>query len=200
MPKKKQSTKKKNAERTRNWSTILYPESCDPDWKEFLLSLHVSFAVSPLHDKDVDPNGEVKKAHWHIVFAFDSVKSYDQVKDICDLICATPPQVCFSLRGQIRYFCHLDNPDKYPYNPDEIFTHCLDIQELLKKSQGEIHHMLKNILQFCRDNKIVEFCDLIDYCVDQDDDWFDLLSERYTLFLTSYLSSLRGKNKHPVVS
>ena len=40
---------------SRSWTFVLYPESCPEDWQEKLLG--VPFLRSPLHDKDVNPDG-----------------------------------------------------------------------------------------------------------------------------------------------
>jgi len=63
------------AGRTRNFATVVYPESAPENWFSLLGELKVPCFVSPLHDKDLNPNGEVKKSHYHVLFAFDGVKT-----------------------------------------------------------------------------------------------------------------------------
>lgn len=117
----KDITKDKDAnKRYRVWATVLYPESCADDWRGILGQACVPAFVSPLHDLDVNPTGEVKKAHWHILFMFDGVKSYDQVKALCDSLGAVRPEHVSSLRGYARYLCHLDNPEKTQYSPEDV--------------------------------------------------------------------------------
>ena len=63
--------------RTRNWSFIIYPESAPQNWIEQLKGEMIPFAVSPLHDEDINEGtGEVKKAHLHILLCFEGKKSY----------------------------------------------------------------------------------------------------------------------------
>ena len=52
--------------RTRNFATVVYPDSENtPDnWQEILAEQFVPAFISPLHDKDVNPTGEKKKAHY----------------------------------------------------------------------------------------------------------------------------------------
>lgn len=45
---------KKKDSRTRNWSFIVYPESAPNNWREILQEEMTPFAVSPLHDKDIN--------------------------------------------------------------------------------------------------------------------------------------------------
>src|SRR5699024_8223215 len=79
------NTMKKNKnQRTRNWSIIVYPESAPENWIDILQKEYVKMVVSPLHDKDVNPDDTLKKAHYHVLFMFDGVKSYNQVKSILD--------------------------------------------------------------------------------------------------------------------
>ena len=40
--------------------------------------------ISPLHDSDINADGEPKKPHWHVILTFKGLKSYEQVKAITD--------------------------------------------------------------------------------------------------------------------
>lgn len=48
----------------RHWLYIVYPESAPSDWMEMLKQSGLQFAVSPLHDQDLDVAGNKKKPHW----------------------------------------------------------------------------------------------------------------------------------------
>src|SRR5690625_6212064 len=85
--------KKNKNQRTRNWSIIVYPESAPENWIDILQKEYVKMVVSPLHDKDVNPDDTLKKAHYHVLFMFDGVKSYNQVKSIADSVNAPIPQI-----------------------------------------------------------------------------------------------------------
>lgn len=56
------SEKKKDG-RTRNWTFVLYPDSAPDNWRQILDDKHIEWIESPLHDKDVNANGEPKKPH-----------------------------------------------------------------------------------------------------------------------------------------
>ena len=58
---------KSNKIKTRSWSFIVYPESAPSNWIDILNDMHIEIIISPLHDKDTDPDGEVKKAHYHVM-------------------------------------------------------------------------------------------------------------------------------------
>ena len=56
----------------RNWAFVVYPESAPSDWIEQLQLSGAQFAISPLHDKDLNATGEPKKAHWHVIVVYGS--------------------------------------------------------------------------------------------------------------------------------
>ena len=57
--------------RRRSYAGVIYPESMPDDWDEYLTSLHIKILLSPLHDKDLNPDHELKKSHYHILAMFD---------------------------------------------------------------------------------------------------------------------------------
>lgn len=60
--------------RGRSWTIIVYPDSLPKNWLELLQNEPV--AISPLHDKDVNPDGTLKKPHYHIVLNYKGNKSF----------------------------------------------------------------------------------------------------------------------------
>ena len=88
--------------RYRNWSGIVYPDSAPDDWLEHFQSLCVKGFVSPLHDADMNPNGEEKKPHYHVLLIFDGKKSFEQVSAIFDYCNSPHPQFVQSAEGLSR--------------------------------------------------------------------------------------------------
>ena len=109
--------KNKKDVRARTWTFILYPESAPENWRYILDGYHIPWVESPLHDKDVNPDGTVKKAHRHIILLFDGKKSFEQVKDITDALNAPIPQKTANTKGLVRYLIHMDNPEKQAFCP-----------------------------------------------------------------------------------
>ena len=73
--------------KSRYWAFIVYPESVLENWRDELEEQGLVFAVSPLHDKDINPTGEKKKEHYHVLIEFTGPKTYKSVKEgICDKI------------------------------------------------------------------------------------------------------------------
>lgn len=188
--------KSKEDKRNRNWTFILYPDSAPSDWLAILDDLHIKYAVSPLHDRDTNGDGSPKKAHYHVILAFDGKKSYTQIKEITDSVKAPIPQIVNSLIGTTRYLIHKDNPEKVQYNEKEIVTGGnFPLDELLSKTTTEKKAIVREIYQYVQDNDITEYHELVDYALNNNDEWFDVLSNGYTLFFTAVLKSRRHDPK-----
>lgn len=183
------------ASRTRSFALVIYPDSAPDNWRDILDNEHIMWAESPLHCFDVNETGEVKKPHWHIALSFDSVKTLDQVKKITEPLNGTIPIALNSLRGMIRYFAHLDNPEKYQYPTDLIIGHGgLDVADLLKLSASARYSMIKKMLDYVAAEGITEFYQLMDYAMEHRyEDWFPLLCDNSAFIVDKYIKSNRQR-------
>ena len=59
-------TDQHKVQKGRDWTFIVYPESAPLDWRNILDETHIKWIESPLHDKDFNADGTLKKPHWHI--------------------------------------------------------------------------------------------------------------------------------------
>lgn len=184
-------------ERARNWLFIVYPESAPEDWIERLDELNVQTCISPLHDKDVNPTGELKKAHYHVLLAFDGNKSFNQVSKITDELNASIPIIAQSVKGSVRYFTHMDNPEKYQYNSKDIVSLSgFDVAEALKPSSADRYSLIKDMIEFIQDNQICEFEELIIYAMNNKaDTWFPLLCDNSAYIISKVIDSKRNRYK-----
>ena len=101
----KKTSKSSGSGRTRNYATVVYPESAPENWKEILTDFFIPAFISPLHDKDINPGGEPKKPHYHVIIMFDSVKTTEQAKAVFEQIGGVGCEVIGSIRGYTRYLC-----------------------------------------------------------------------------------------------
>lgn len=176
----------------RNWGGVVYPESAPVDWKEQLSLKGISFAVSPLHDKDINPTGEKKKEHYHIILSFPGPTTDKTVKQIMDSINQPIPIALESVRGYYRYFTHKDNPEKYQYDSTEIeLFNGFDVTDIL--NNFEVFQFLKEIQVMVIEHDILEYSDLLDYLMQQG--YMELwnVACSHTLFLNTYITSKRHK-------
>ncbi len=179
--------------RGRNWTFVGYPGDSLPNDYASVLSdeLHLCWCESPVHDADLNGDGSEKKEHIHFIVSFEGNKSFEQIQEITDRLNCPIPQLCRNMRSMVRYMIHLDNPDKHQYKKDEIKVHGgFSVEEYFSRSQTENRDILKEILQFCVDNQITEFCDLVEVVFKMDNnDWIDIITCRNTVFLSAYLKS-----------
>jgi hypothetical protein len=193
-------TEKKKDTRARHWSFIVYPESAPENWIELLKSQMLTFAVSPLHDKDLceSPNSdgvrEPKKPHYHVFMCFEGKKSYEQVKTITDSLQATIPQAVVSAKGLIRYFVHKDDPNKYQYDIKDIFVYGdIDIITPFQTSSSR-YEAIREMLIFVDENGIMEFQDLMNYAMFEREDWFRYLCDSCAYIVQEYIKSARHRS------
>ena len=177
--------------RTRNYATIVYPESAPDDWISILESEHIPTFISPLHDRDINQSSEneLKKAHYHIVVMFSSVKTQSQARAVFEKIGGVGCEAVKSIRGHVRYLCHLDNPDKVKYSESDVI--CLngaDYYSIVKLASDK-YSAIKEMLAWCRANDIISYSDLFEYAMDERDDWFRCLCDSSTLVVKEYLRS-----------
>ena len=179
--------------KTRNWAFVLYPESAPANWQEMLAELRMKVLVSPLHDRDTDENGEIKKAHHHIVIVFDGPQTHKRANEIIIPFGGTKSaKYVNSLKGYVRYLAHLDNPDKVQYDPQEIMTlGSIDLADLLRPTSTDRIQIINDIFGFCKDNSIEEFSALVEYARNERrSDWLPILVD-HTYFIDKYLASMR---------
>lgn len=176
----------------RNWAFIVYLDSAPDNWRDLLQETGCQFAISPYHDKDINPDGSVKKAHYHVIVCYDGPTSYNVILRITQLINATIPQPLEQIRGYYRYFTHMDNPEKYQYNESDITTiNGFDINNYIEMTYTEVSRSLLEIQQLIRKEEINEYSVLLDYLVDNDFKELWDVARNHTILLNSYICSKR---------
>lgn len=174
--------------RVRNWTTIVYPDSAPENWKEILSEFCVPCFVSPLHDKDVNPTGELKKPHYHVVIMFEGKKSIAQVQEIFDAINGVGCMVVHSIRSIARYLCHLDNPDKFQYDTNEVFSISADYIGTIGLALDK-YVALGEMVDFCEQYDIMSFYALVKYAHNKRPDWHRILCDCGAVYMREYLKS-----------
>lgn len=181
--------------RTRNFATVVYPESAPTGWQDILIEQFVPAFISPLHNLDVNPTGEVKKEHYHVIIMFEGVKTNEQAKEIFDLIGGVGCERVQSIRGYARYLCHLDNPEKYQYRIEDVrslcgadYTGTIGLATDKYKAVGEM-------IDFCIESGIVSYSQLLIYARQERYDWFRVLCDNGTIVVKEFLKSLDWQMK-----
>lgn len=180
----------------RYWAFVLYPESAPENWKEILQQTGLSICVSPLHDKDINPTGEPKKAHYHIILCYSGPTTFKCVKAITDSLNQPIPIALEQVRGYFRYLTHKDNPEKFQYNEKDITTiNDFDIDNYNDLSVSQIKSIMIDLQKIIRDNAISEYCDLLDFLLDNDLLSYLDVAQNHTILFNTYITSLRNKKK-----
>lgn len=180
---------KKSSGRTRTYATIVYPDSAVDNWQDILAQQFVPAFISPLHDKDINPTGEPKKPHYHVLFMFDGVKSVEQVQQIVSLINGVGVEKVNSTRGYARYLCHLDNPEKTQYSQDDVICLCgADYQGCIGLATDK-YKALGEMQDFCEEYDVVSFYLLCRYARLHRTDWYRILCDCGAVYMREYLKS-----------
>ena len=197
--KKKEAQKRADAKRTgrtRNFATVVYPESAPVDWIERLDQYHIAALVSPLHDRDTNPNGKSKKPHYHVLLIFESPADYEnKVAPIFAEIGAVGREAVNSLRGYARYLCHLDNPEKAQYSPSEV--RCMggaDFYAITNLPTDDIK-LLSEIFEYIQKNEIYSLAELIEVSRVYRPEWFSMIAMSRCYVIDKFIKSLAWEHE-----
>lgn len=186
------------------YALVLYPDSMVKNWRALLSSLMLPMCLSPLHDSDINANGEPKKPHYHLFVDFgQNKKSWEQVNDIFSVLgdgAVLAPirydkgfPACdswiISKRGCIRYWVHADNPEKAQYSTSDVVCFGgFDFWKVYNASSCK-YDTIRSIIGFCKDNNIESFATLFEYCMEYNETWFMTLCDSGVYLVKEYLKS-----------
>ena len=180
--------------RKRMFTTILYPDAENYDYKEILEFVSVNYAdyAYILHDRDVYPadiadsstgeiihgRGELKKPHIHLIFKFKDGRTVSAVAKELGLN-DNDIEIIKSWKAQVRYLIHLDDEDKVRYNKDDIEANT-PIEKFLQTEKEE-PEQLREIVSFLRDKKVTNPYKLLEFVCDHPDLYPAYRRNAYTL-------------------
>ena len=163
---------------------IVYPESASEGWVDKLEATGLEIAISPLHDMDIwthdspeiiDPNTkevifekgsrykkfDYKKSHWHVKIKFPNKISFEDANNLIRPITNGPYlQQVFSVKGTFNYLTHKGNPDKFPYDDDEIV---LLNGFIVEPNDYDKKLILSDIFRTIKEQNFITFADLVSY-------------------------------------
>lgn len=176
--------------RKRNFGFLIYPDSAPTNWKELLSDTHIPAFVSPLHDKDVNADGTIKKAHYHVMLMYEGVKTDKQVEEVKNLLGGVGNEIIHSLRGYARYLTHKDNPEKAQYNDKDILSfsgaNYREVVMLPTDADAIVSEMTLYIDKYF----IYSFRQFFNYCRDNKEDWYYALLHGQSYVIKEYIKSL----------
>lgn len=183
----------------RIWATVGYEDSLPMDWLEKLEKLCVPTYISPLHDMDMDEKGNIKKPHLHFCFIFSGSKTESAVEKLVErfskndagkLGCIKPMLVA-DKSAYLRYLCHLDTPNKAPYEPSLV--RCVNTSksylEVIEDTTSSRYEILSQIVEYVATNGC-SYAGLINYAFDHNKyEWVKALDANSRL-ISEYIRSM----------
>lgn len=175
--------------RTRNFATVVYPDSAPEGWQDILSQQFIPAFISPLHDKDVNPTGEPKKPHYHVVIMYEGPKTREQASEVFKLIGGVGCEAVQSIRGYARYLCHMDNPEKVQYDQGDVRSLCGADYAGTIGLVTDKYKAISEMIDFCQEYTIYSYSQLLEYCRKERFDWFRVLCDNGTVVMKEYLKS-----------
>lgn len=179
--------------RKRNWAFVVYPESLPDNWIDELRLTGLKAVISPLHDKDVNPDGTTKKPHYHVIVAYSGPTSYKVVKSVAvDKLHGASPIPLEAVRGYYRYLTHMDNPEKYQYDKsDLIHLNGFDIRDYSELTSSEKDAIKKRLIELINEYGVIEYSAFINLVMSLDDSDMFHEATANTIFFNAYIKSFR---------
>lgn len=186
-----------NNRKSRYWGFIFYPKDkkTPKNWDEILQEYRIPIAVSPLHNKDKNPDGHRKKSHRHVIIPFGNTTTATIPQEISDSINGTLVIPIISIKGMYRYHLHLDNPEKCEYSDkDRILINGFNINDYAGMTSEEIYTMNIKIINYIEESNCLEYRELIHNLLGEDMELF-MYARNNTLFFNTYITSRRNDLK-----
>lgn len=202
----KKYDKKRAGKRARAWWGVLYPESAPENWREMIADDLVETLISPLHDKDVLPNGEPKKPHYHVLISFKNPTTRETAAEtmkrwgvVVQEHWPKPGEPdsfkVKDFRQAARYLCHLDQADKHRYEISEVTSiGAIDYAALVMSSTDE-DAMLDEIFETMDMYGLDTYSAVVRWTKTQRPDWKPIVYRKYTRQIAEYAKGLNFESK-----
>lgn len=180
---------KNKSSKSRNFATVVYPESAPDDWLKILENTRVKSFVSPLHDSDVNPDGEIKKPHFHVLLVFDGPVTEEYGSSVLKSFGGVGRETVNSVRGYARYLCHLDDPSKAQYREQDVIAfNGADYAQVIALPSDK-YQVVSEMLDWVVDNKIVTYKALMIFAKNERPSWFRALCDNCTMVMYQFIRS-----------
>ena len=191
------SETQKKTVRGRYWAMTVYPESAADGWRDALRLTGLECAISPLHDKDIKPDGtdDEKKAHWHVLMCWDNTTTKNAADEVAALVGGVlMPRPVNNVKGYYRYLTHKDDADKYQYDESDI--ECINgfnPSDYIDWTRSELDKLKREVLEVIRSESIFEYADLLEMFMDGDRPELLTVASNHTILFRGYISSRRHR-------
>ncbi len=196
----KRADNKRKGKRARAWTTVVYPDSATENWQEILRDELIECLISPLHDKDKNPNDDsTKKAHWHVVLSFKNPVSQEHAEETFNKINGVGCQKVKDFAQLARYLCHLDHPNKYQYDIEDVISiGAIDYRSLIMSGADE-DEMLDEIFSAMDEQGLVTYSMVVRFTKKYKPEWRCLVYRKYTRQISEYAKGLNHELKNGII-
>lgn len=182
--------------RTRNFATVVYPESAPDNWIEIIRTQCIPALISPLHSLDRNEDGSRKKEHYHLMLCFDNVKTSKQAEEVFALVNGVGVEVVKSIKGYARYLCHLDNPEKAQYSVNDVIS-CAgaDYFSMINLASSK-YEAISEMMDYCIKEDVSSYAKLLYFSKEERPDWFRVLCDNGSIPIIQFLKSRYWEVNH----
>jgi len=197
---------KRAGKRARAWWGVLYEESAPENWREMIADDLVETLISPLHDRDVLPDGEQKKPHYHVLISFKNPTTRETAADTMErwgcVVQRHWPKPgepdSFKVKDfkqAARYLCHLDQADKHRYEIQDVQTiGAIDYAALVMSATDE-DAMLDEVFEAMDDYYLDSYPKVVRFAKANHPEWKAVIYRKYSRAIAEYAKGLHYEGK-----
>lgn len=188
----REKKKQQDGPQSKRWLFVFYPDSVPGDWNRIIGEWQCECLVSPLHDRDVNPDGTLKKPHWHGIIRFEkALNAREAMEFISELRGPIPMIPAGSTRSCARYLVHLDNPEKFQYDKTDVLEFGGWSWSEACMNEDETLSIIGEMMDWCDETGCVSFAVLLKFARLHKPEWFRALCKNSTYVMKEYLKSQR---------
>jgi hypothetical protein len=133
---------------------------------------------------DINEDGSSKKPHYHVLLLFDNNKTIKQAEEVSKLVNGTMPITVKDKSNLVRYFTHVDRPEKAQYSPVNIVTYGKSAVDLVDEayaiSDVERLGIINEIYEWISENEIHYYDTVVDFARINNLTWHREINNRKT--------------------
>lgn len=196
--KKKQWEREKRSGKLRKiWWGYLYEDSAPENFLDLMRESGME-GLAVKHDHDMTAAGEVKESHWHVVIRFSHAVQAKEAKEVLTAFGCKEASVQYrdSWTAVARYLCHLDDPNKWQYNPADVVEFGgADYLQAINRTADKYRIVAEMqdwvVAPMAEGERPRSFGDLNDYARGENLEWFMALCDNCAIIMREFCKSKR---------
>lgn len=189
---KRWEEKNRKGKQHKIWWAYLYEDSAPENFIDLMRESGIE-GLAMKHDRDTTTAGELKETHWHVVVRFSHAVQAKEAKEVLTSFGCKEASVQYrdSWTAVARYLCHLDDPNKYQYDPADIVEFGgADYLNAINRTADK-YRVVSEMCDWAKNNQCYSFNKLVDFARENNMEWFMALADNSAIFMREYLKSYR---------